>query len=250
MTTRVVLPYPVVPGQDPEKIAKRFKAEPDAYREDRAASGVVLERAYLQHTEMGDFVVAYIESEKSFMETMGAVANPTTEIGRWFVEQVKEVHGIDVTQPPEQLPELIAQWTDESATQRGQGFAFCAPVLPDQLDYGREWAKRTFSSEGMTRTRRELGERLEIVWIAHTQQGPISAIYLEGSDPDRANREFSRSADPFNVEFRENLSRIYPPFIDFSEPVSGVTEIFDSEKIGGIDLTGRARQASQAPTSG
>ena len=31
MTSRAVLPFPVLPGKDPEEIANRLKAEPDAY---------------------------------------------------------------------------------------------------------------------------------------------------------------------------------------------------------------------------
>jgi hypothetical protein len=251
MTTRVALPFPVLPGRDPRKIANRFIKEPEVYREARRDSGVTLERAYLQQTPMGDFVVAYIESDRDFMEMMGTIANPTNEMARWFVDTVKEVHGIDMTQPPAQLPELVAEWVDPDVSERRRGFAFCAPVVPEQLQFGKDWARRTFASDDMTRTRRDLGENLEVVFLTHTEQGPITAIYLEGNDPDRANREFSASDDPFNVEFREALQRIYPPFVDMTKPIEGVTEIFDSRAVGGEqELTGQPRQASRAATSG
>jgi hypothetical protein len=246
----MVLPFPVLPGKDPQAIAKRLEKEPDAYREDRANAGVVIERAYLQHTQMGDFVVAYIESERGLTETMGAISSPKTEIGRWFLEQVKEIHGVDMTQRPEKLPELVAEWIDPGAKDRRQGFAFCAPLIPEKVEYGRTRAKELYADPEMTRVNRELGENLEVVMLTHTEKGPICAVYIEATDAERANRDFAASEDPFNVKFKAFLREVFPPFVDFSQPVEGVTEIFDSEKLGGADLTGRPRQASQATTSG
>lgn len=250
MTTRAVMPFPVLPGKDARVIADGLKAKPDEYREDRANAGFLVERAYLQHTQMGDFVVAYWEVENSLPETFAAAANPKTDLGRWFMEQVKEIHGFDITQPPSQLPELVGEWIDPDVNEMRQGFAFCAPVLPDQIDYGRDWSRRTFASEGMTASRRNLGQNKEIAMVTYTEQGPICAVYIEGNDPEEANRRLTQSQDPFDVEFRENLRRIFPPFVNFDEPVPGVTEIFDSEKLEGAQLTGRARQAAQAPNAG
>lgn len=248
MTSRAVLPFPVLPGKDAQEIADRFRAEPEAYREDRANSGVTLERAYLFKTPMGDFVVAYTESRKGFMETMGAVANPQTDIGRWFVEKVKEIHGVDMTQPPAQLPEMLGEWVDPDVSETRQGFAFCAPLLADQVDNAREWAKRTYPSDGMLRTRRQRGDNKDVAMITFTEQGPVVAVYLEGRDPVASDREFIESQDPFDLDFKDNLRRLFPPFVDLSE-VPQVTEIFDSEKLDGADLTGRSRDAAEASAS-
>src|SRR5436190_18571644 len=106
------LVFPVLPGKndsDVKKAADLFTAGPAGYRESRGRAGITLERAYLQKTPMGSFVVAYIESDKGFGETFGSVVTSGLEIDRQFVQFVKEIHGIDLTQPaPGPLPDTIA----------------------------------------------------------------------------------------------------------------------------------------------
>jgi hypothetical protein len=72
---RTALVFPVAHGKteaDIRRIADRFNAEPEAYFESRRRAGVTFERAYWQHTSMGDFVVAYSESARSDPEVIGA----------------------------------------------------------------------------------------------------------------------------------------------------------------------------------
>jgi hypothetical protein len=60
---------------------------------------------------MGDFVVGYVESQRSVAQVLGAYAEGATEIDRFFAATVKEVHGVDITQPPEgPSPETVAEW--------------------------------------------------------------------------------------------------------------------------------------------
>jgi hypothetical protein len=232
---RVVLPFPVLAGKteaDIRSIAERFKAEPDAYFESRRRAGVTLERAYWQHTPMGDFIVAYAESERTAPEVVAAYAQSDLEIDRFFVATVKEVNGIDLTQPPDGLPpETVGEWVDLAVTDRRRGMAFCAPLVAEQEDRGRSWTKETFGQEEMTRSRRALSQNLEVVTITWTPEGPIAGVYLEGVDPFESNRKFSASPEPFDVRFREELKILFPPFIDFDQPMQGVTEIFDSRAL-------------------
>src|SRR5215470_7075941 len=184
---RLVLPFPVLPGKsetDIRSIAERFKAEPDAYFESRRRAGVTLERVYWQHTPMGDFVVAYAESERSVAEVIGSYAEGALEIDRYFAAAVKDIHGIDFTQPPPgPLPETVGEWVDPAVTERRRGMAFCAPLIPGQEDRGRAWTRETFASPGMTSSRRELGQSLEVVTLSYSPEGPVSGVYLEGIDP-------------------------------------------------------------------
>jgi len=83
----------------------------------------------------------------------------------------------------------------------------------------------------MIESYRALRQNLEVVTLHHTPQGPVAAIYLEGEDPWEANRRFSASTTPFDTWFKDQLSQIFPPFIDFSRPVPGVEELFDSEAL-------------------
>lgn len=232
---RVGLPFPVLPGKteaDIRSIAERFKSDPEEYAESRRRGGVTLERAYWQHTPMGDFVVAYLETTVPIEQALAAPAQSDLAIDKFFVQKVLEVHGIDLTQPPPgPTPEVIGEWSDPSATRRGRGLAFCAPGIPGTEDRGRAWSRETFASEGMTRSRRALGENLEVVTLAQGPDGPVVAVYLEGEDPFEANRRFAASTDPFDVAFKEECRNLFPPFIDFSQPLAGITEIFDSQEL-------------------
>ena len=229
-----VLPFPVLPGKtesDIRKIADRFKEDPAGYREARAGTGMTLERAYWQHTPMGDFVVAYIESSQDVGAGLATMAQNTSDMGRYFVETVNEVHGVDITQPPSGPgPEIVGEWSDPDATGRGRGMAFCAPVIPEHVEYGRRWAQEAFETrkDEFTRSRRALGQVREVVCLNHTPHGPVCGVYLEGADPFDANRRFADSQDPFDLWFKQQLKVIFPPFIDFDRPTPGVTEIFDS----------------------
>lgn len=80
----------------------------------------------------------------------------------------------------------------------------------------------------MTTSRRALRQNVEVVTLSDTPQGPVAAIYLEGEDPNEGNRTFAASTEPFDVAFKHELSTLFPPFVDFNQPIEGVTEIFDS----------------------
>jgi hypothetical protein len=245
---RGALAFPVLPGKseaDIRRVAERFKADPEGYWESRRSQGVTLERAYWQHTPMGDFVVAYLESTQPTLgEAFGAAGHDTTPMGKYFAETIMDVHGVDISQPPEGAPpEIVAEWSDPQVTTRGKGLAFMAPIIPEMEAFARQWAAETFGSDGMTASRRALKQNIEIATLMQTPQGPVTAVYVEGEDPVRSNAEFAASTSDFDMTFKENLSKIYPPYIDFSQPIPGLTEIFDSETLAGVDVTGRSAQA-------
>jgi hypothetical protein len=229
---RTVLPFPVQPGADVELISTRFREQPQQYAESRKRLGITLERVYLQTTPMGDFVVAYIESERSFGETTAAMLASDLEIDKFFVEKIRDIHGVDLTQPPPgPPPETIGAWSDPAVTERGRGFAFTAPTLPDTREAGRAFIQEAFSRDDMTRSRRALNQNLEVVTVVATPQGDVVAVYLEGKDPEAGNAKFAASEDPFDAWFRAELGKLIPPFVDFSKPVPGVSEIFDSAAV-------------------
>ncbi len=245
---RGALAFPVLPGKtevDIRSIAEHFKEDPQGYWESRGSCEVTLERAYWQHTPMGDFVIAYIESNKpTLAEAFATSGQDTTPMGTYFAEKIKEIHGINITQQPEgPAPEVVAEWSDPLVTGRGKGWAFMAPIIPEMEEFARTWSADAFSRVGMTESRRAFKQRIEIVTLIQTPQGPVTAVYLEGEDPVEGNRLFAASTSEFDVWFKENLTKLYPPFIDFSQPVPGVTQIFDSEALAGVDVTGRSTQS-------
>jgi len=227
-----VLVFPVVAGKtddDAHIIGDEFAKRVDEYRESRDRLGIALERAYLQKTPMGSFVVVYGESRDGFDTATAGMVQSDLAIDKFFVDSVREIHGFDMTQPPPgPSPETIGMWNDPDVTVRKPGFAFCAPLLPDTEEAGRAFTTQAFGSDDMARTRRAMGISKEIVTLLKTPAGDLIAVYLEGDDPVAANAEFAASDDPFNVWFKGELAKLFPPFVDFNQPVPPVTEIFDS----------------------
>jgi len=122
MSSRQALVFPVLPGKDARDIANELKSRPREYEESRKRLGITMERAYLQHTPMGDFVTAYIEAEGDVLEKFGKLASSDLDIDRYFVKASKEIHGAYVSQPlPGPAPETVAAWVDPAARGRGRG---------------------------------------------------------------------------------------------------------------------------------
>jgi hypothetical protein len=205
---------------------------PEEYAESRRRLQVSLERAYLQTTPMGMFVVAYVESAVDYLSDEAGLARSDLDIDKYFREHIQEVHGFDVTQPPPgPPPETIGVWADPDVTERRPGMGFTAPLLPGSEDGVRAWVKNTYSRPEMTESRRALGQDLEVATLISTPQGPVCAVYLEGKDSFEANRRFAASTSPFDVWFKEDIKQFFPPFIDFNQPVEGVEQVFDSQEI-------------------
>ena len=66
----------------------------------------VHERTFLQETPMGDFVIVTLEGDDP-MQAFAAIANGDDDFTRWFVQQVQEIHGFDLRQPPANPPHLV-----------------------------------------------------------------------------------------------------------------------------------------------
>ncbi len=122
----------------------------------------------------------------------------------------------------------MGEWVDAQVTERRKGMAFCGPLIPGTEDQGRAFCRDAFSRPEMTESRRALQQNFDVVTVVQTPQGPVAAIYLEGEDPWEGNRRFAASTSTFDAWFKGELAKIFPPFIDFGQPIPGVEEIFDS----------------------
>ena len=232
-----VLVFPVVAGKDPHEIAQELRSRPREYEESRRRAGITLERAYLQHTPMGDYTVVYYETDGDIAESFAKLARSDLEIDRWMVDAIKEIHGVDVTQPmpADQIPETPRPWIDENVTARRRGMALCAPLRPGVVEKGRRFVDDAYSRPEYAESRRSLDVNVELVTINYTPQGEVAGIYIEGSDPAAANRGFAASTKPFDVWFKEQLAGIFPDQVDFAKPVEPTEEIFDSSTV--VDLS-------------
>jgi len=235
--TRMALVFPVLPGKDAREIATEMKSRPQEYEQSRKRLGITMERAYLQHTPMGDFVTSYIEAEGELAETFGKLAESDLDIDRYFANAVKEIHGVDLTQPmPGPMPETVAAWTDQSARNRGRGMALCAPLTAGETERARAFVADAYQRDEFTASRRRLGVTEELITLHSTPQGDIVGIYIEGTDPAQGNAGFAASQEPFDLWFKEELTKIFPPTIDWSKPVEGIEELFDSAKVADLGL--------------
>ena len=236
--SRTALVFPVVPGKDAREIATELKSRPREYEQSRRRLGITMERAYLQHTPMGDFVTAYIEAEGDLLEKFAMLPSSDLDIDRYFVKASKEIHGADLTQPmPGPAPETVAAWIDPTATGRGRGMAFCAPLTPGETDRARAFVADAYHRDDFTASRRRLNVSEELITLHSTPQGDLVGIYIEGDDPTQGNAGFAASQDPFDLWFKEQLTKIFPAAIDFSKPVEGVEEIFDSTRVADLSLS-------------
>lgn len=78
------------------------------FNESRKKLGVQ-ERTFFQSGPQGDLVIVTLEG-KDPQKAFSQFGQGTDEFTKWFVAQVKEIHGVDLTQKPTSaLPELIIE---------------------------------------------------------------------------------------------------------------------------------------------
>jgi hypothetical protein len=107
----LAMAFPISPGKTEQW--KRFIGELNGQRKaefvaSRKRMGV-RERTFLQQTPHGDLVVVTLEGEnpaKAFAD-FGQSAS-TDPFAKWFLEQVQELHGMDLrTPPPGPMPQMV-----------------------------------------------------------------------------------------------------------------------------------------------
>jgi hypothetical protein len=100
--------FPIAPGKTADW--KKFIGELNgAKRADFVASRKSLgvrERTFLQPTPMGDLVVVTLEGDNP-AQAFGKFVSGTDPFTKWFLDQVKDVNGIDLTQQAGPMPELV-----------------------------------------------------------------------------------------------------------------------------------------------
>jgi hypothetical protein len=101
--------FPIAPGKTEDW--KKFIAELNgAKRADFVASRKGIgahERTFLQPTPMGDLVVVTLEGDDP-AQAFGKFVSSKDPFTLWFLERVKEVHGIDLTQAASgPMPQMV-----------------------------------------------------------------------------------------------------------------------------------------------
>lgn len=109
MKTLFAIAIPILPGKT--EAVKEFAHElsttyHDAFAESRNKMNVQ-ERSFIQSTPMGDIVIVTLEGENP-VEAFKRFAEGDDDFTRFFVSKVKELHGVDLLNPPKDaLPELL-----------------------------------------------------------------------------------------------------------------------------------------------
>lgn len=110
---KIAFASPILPGK--LEAWRRFNQESlgsrlAGHQASRRRLGITRELAWLQQTPEGDMAIVYLEvedPERAFQE-LGVSADPYDV---WFRQQVLEIHGLDLAQPPDgPLPELAFEW--------------------------------------------------------------------------------------------------------------------------------------------
>jgi hypothetical protein len=226
--------FPVQPGKDEiiREIANEVRSRRSEYQQSRQRAGVAFERAYLQKNPDGTtLVVAYVEAKGGFADVARSYAASDLDLDKFFVQKNSEATGIDFAAGPQgPEPELVGEWVAPGAAGRQRGFAFAAPLQPGMTDAARQFAREAYETRRaeLTESRVAKGLIREMVFLNHTPAGDLAVVYLEGADPVDANRQFAESNTPFDRWFKDQSMRIFPPFVNFDQPVPANEEVFSS----------------------
>jgi len=108
MTKLLAFAAPILPGKTEQwkkfanDLTTRYRNE---FIESRKNLGIY-ERAFYQTTPNGDIVIITLEGQNP-EAALAKFGHGTDEFSKWFTAQVKEIHGMDLTQKPAHLPELM-----------------------------------------------------------------------------------------------------------------------------------------------
>lgn len=232
--TSVGLVYPVLPGKESlvREIGTELKRRRSEFEQSRQRAGISLERAYLQQNPDGSsIVVAYLETRGSFEDVMRALLSSDMPVDRYFIDKNTEATGIDFSAGPQgPAPEVVGEFVDSATSSRGKGLAFAAPLQPGKTDLARQFANEAYVTRKseMAESRRAKGLTREEVVLHQTPAGDMVVVYLEGQDPVDGNRQFAASNSAFDRWFKDQCKEIFPPFVNFDNPVPPNEEIFSS----------------------
>jgi hypothetical protein len=226
--------FPVQPGKESiiREVSSELRTRRSEFQQSRQRAGVSLERAYLQkNPDGGALVVAYVEAQGGFGAVVRSYLSSDLELDRYFIDKNSEATGIDFAAGPQgPEPELVGEWVTSGTTDRQRGMAFAAPLRPGMTETARRFAQAAYATRKaeMTESRVAKGLSREMVFLNQTPMGDLVIVYMEGADPVDANRQFAASQTPFDRWFKDQCKQIFPPFVNFDEPVPANEEVFDS----------------------
>lgn len=105
----MAMPIPAGKTEQWKKFSNELKTTyKKEFNASRKALGVQ-ERTFFQTTPMGDMVIVTLQGENP-QDAFTKFGQQTDAFAKWFATQVKEIHGVDLSQKlTTPLPELVAE---------------------------------------------------------------------------------------------------------------------------------------------
>jgi hypothetical protein len=106
----VAFALPILPGQEPldrETFQELEGARRSEYEAALAQAGITRHTVWHQETPDGTLAIVYMQADDE--SGVGKFAASDAPINRWFREQMKEVHGIDIAEsgsPPKKVHDI------------------------------------------------------------------------------------------------------------------------------------------------
>jgi hypothetical protein len=92
---------PVLPGQeelDRTTLGEMSEGRRDEYEAAARKAGITRQIVWHQQTPDGTVAVVYVEADDP-LAALGEFGGSDEPFNRWFRDQMKEVHGIDISEP-------------------------------------------------------------------------------------------------------------------------------------------------------
>ncbi len=96
----IVFAVPVVSGKeelDRKTLDEMADSRRDEYEAALKEAGITRQAVWHQETPDGTLAIVYIEADSP--DAVQRFTSSEAPLSRWFVEQMQEVHGVDVSQP-------------------------------------------------------------------------------------------------------------------------------------------------------
>lgn len=107
--TSIAIVAPILPGKEGQWRQFMSEIQGPRYNDFKASRDRygVHERTYLQHLPQGDLAIITLEGDDP-LSAFQKIAMDQSPFMSWFVQQVNEIHGLDLRQPlPGELPQVV-----------------------------------------------------------------------------------------------------------------------------------------------
>jgi hypothetical protein len=227
--TSLAMALPVQPGKADQLRAttnELLGARRQEFEESEKRIGITRECQYLQPTPMGDLLVVWVEGG-DVVAALAAFGQSYEPVDAWWKEQILEVTGIDLNQPPQAMPEVVLDWSaaDAATGERRSSLAMAMPVQPGKADRLRAMRDELVGArrQQWEESERRLGIPREGWYLQPSPMGDLFLLWAESDDITAAFTSFIQSREPFDVWFKEQMRDITD--IDLNEPPPGVPEV-------------------------